>query len=402
MAPLKILQLSHKMPYPIHDGGSYSIYNTALGLLSNAANLKVLAINSPKNWVDENCFPSEYIKKTRFESVTIDTRLRPVTAFCNLFGKQSYFVERFWSEDYVDKLTQILKSEEFDIIQLEHSYLCLYLNTIRKYSRAKVILRPQNVENEVWRRCQHHYRNPIKKFYLHISCNRLEKFERKIASEVDGIIAISAEDARTFADYTPNTPVVEVPLGFNFNANPPYNPEKQTDFPVFYHLGSMDWMPNYQGLKWFIEEVIPFIIKEYPQFDFRIAGKKMPAWFYHKQSRNLRVDGEVNDSIKYQEDKSIMIVPLLSGGGIRAKIIEGMALGKTIISTTIGAEGIAYTNRENILIADTKEEVARQILICRKSPERCKEIGRNAHLLALEYYDCHKTAGKMMAFYETF
>ena len=388
------------MPYPLLDGGAFSLYYTALGLLSQKTDLKILAINTPKDWVSPDELPADFIEKTRFEFSVVDTRFRFSRAFLNLFTKGSYFVERFFSEKFRAGLIKILQEEVFEIIQLEHVYLCLYLETIRKYSKAKVVLRPQNVENQVWNRYLKIKMNPATRAFLFIATSRLKRFETEMARKVDGIIAISPGDERLFRSYAPETPGVSVPIGFDFRNAGFYDEHRSLGrFPVFYHLGSMDWFPNNQGLKWFIEEVLPFVIKENPEFVLRIAGKKMPAWFYKRQSENLIVDGEVGDSLKYQEDKAILIVPLLSGGGLRAKIIEAMALGKTILSTTIGAEGIPYTDQENILIADSKEEFAIQIKQCMNSEEVCRKTGRSARELAIKNYDCNHTASQMIQFY---
>ena len=399
---MKVLQLCHKMPFPLHDGGAYSLYHNALGLVNVGVDIKVLAINTPRNWINENEIPIDFRKKTRFECCRVNTRIKPLNAFINLFSDRSYFVERFWSEKWNLKLIEVLFQEEFDIVQLEHVYMCLYVKTIRKYSKAKIILRPQNVENEVWSRLLKSRINPLKKIYLRIATNRLTKFEIQASQEVDGIIAISGKDAEAFRTFAPRKPMVSVPIGFDFSNINSYNTDKQFEqFPVFYHLGSMDWFPNLQGIKWFIEEVIPFIKNAYPEFVFRIAGKNMPRWFFEHQNKSLIVEGAVKESWVYHEDKAVMIVPLLSGSGLRAKIIEGMALGKTIISTTIGAEGIPCTDQKNILIANSKEEFLMQIKKCRDSKELCKKIGRNAQLLALENYDCNETAKSMIRFYQS-
>jgi len=399
---MKILLLCHKIPYPLHDGGAYSIFHTAMGLNLRGADVKVLAINTPKNKNDAFNIPADFRDRTRLETSGVDTRLKPFKAFINLFTSRSYFVERFFSQDYNNDLIRIIKSEAFDIVQLEHVYMCLYLDTIRKYSNSKVILRPQNVENKVWKSVLKNKIHPIKKIYLSIAITRLLKFEIQMANKVDGIIAISQDDNATFQLYAPNTPIVTVPIGFDFRKISDDNYYRQfTQFPVFYHLGSMDWLPNVQGIKWFIEDVMPYIRNTYPEFVFRIAGKKMPEWFYQHQNSHLIVDGEVKESINYHKDKSVMVVPLLSGGGLRAKIIEAMALGKAVISTTVGAEGIPYTDQENILIANTREEFAIQINKCKSSREFCQRIGRNAHLLALKHYDFNNTAESMIRFYHT-
>jgi polysaccharide biosynthesis protein PslH len=388
------------MPYPLHDGGAYSLYHTALGLILQTTDVRIFALNTPKNPGDESNIPHEFRKKTRFISSAVDTRFKPVNALINLGSGRSYFVERFYSESFKAYLISILKEEEYDIVQLEHINMCLYLSTIRKYSQAKVVLRPQNVENKVWSRFLEKQFNPFTRTYLRITTRRLEKFEKIMAGKVDGIIAISPGDAETFRNYAPQTAVTNIPIGFNFKDTEFYDPDKQfSGPPVFYHLGSMDWAPNVQGIRWFIEKVLPHIMVDHPEFIFRIAGKKMPEWFFKRQNRNMVVEGEVKDSLAYHEDKGVMIVPVLSGGGLRAKIVEGMALGKTIISTTIGAEGIPCTDQENILIADTKEEFVCQIGKCLHSKEFCQKIGRNARILAKENFDCNNTAASMIRFY---
>ena len=397
---MKIFQLCHKMPFPLHDGGAFSIYHTALGLISAGNEVKVFAINTPKSWVDIDAIPEDFKTVTKFEFVTIDTRFKLIDAFSNLFTSESYFVVRFYSKMFNDELIRILKKEEFDIVHLEHLYLCLYLETIRKYSKARVVLRPQNVENQVWSRIIQHKINPAKKIYIQVMTNRLRIFEKAMVKKVDGIIAISPDDAKTFQSYAPKKPVTFVPIGLDFGNIESYDFQKQfQDFPVFYHLGSMDWLPNFQGLQWFIEDVMPLITNKYPGFVFRIAGKKMPPMFERMKSTNLVIDAEVPDSLTYQKDKAVHVVPLLAGGGLRVKIIESMALGKTVISTTIGATGIPYTNGVNILIADTKEEFTEQILKCVGSKEFCREIGRNAQKLALDNYDSRNTAKEMVRFY---
>ena len=288
--------------------------------------------------------PLVFKEKCSFEFSWVDTRIDPARALINLFTDRSYLVERFFSLKFNADLIRILTRQTFDIIQLEHVYLCLYLDSIRKHSHAKVILRPQNVENEVWKSVMKFKINPLKKFYLKIATTRLMKFESEMATKVNGILAISGSDADTFHSYAPEVPLLTVPIGFDISQFTPHVHFDQFNrLPVFYHLGSMDWLPNVQGIKWFIKEVIPLIKADYPDFIFRIAGKKIPRWFYRLTGSNVMVDGEVADSMQYQEYKDILVVPLFSGGGLRVKIIEAMALGKTVISTTKGAEGIPYT-----------------------------------------------------------
>jgi glycosyltransferase involved in cell wall biosynthesis len=168
---------------------------------------------------------------------------------------------------------------------------------------------------------------------------------------------------------------------------------------MVYHLGSMDWLPNLEAIAWFFENVYPIIIKRGCPVKFSIAGSNMPPWVYKYRSANMEILGTIKKPLEYQADKSIMMVPLWSGSGIRAKIIEGLALGKTIISTTIGAQGIEYEVGENILIADTPSSFAEQIIQCYLTPGLCREIGYNARKLSESRYHFMNTAKKMVGFY---
>lgn len=397
---MKILQLCHKMPFPLRDGGAISIYHTAMGLSENGAEVTVLAMNTPRCPVDPGSVPAEYDKRVRFRVSGADTRIKPVEALLNLFLGSSYLVSRFHDRHFEDDLINLIRENSFDIIQLEHTYLGLYLPVIRRHCKAKVVLRPQNVENRVWQRYLDLTTNPLIRGYLQIAVNRLKRFEQALSSRVDGILAISPADAAWFGEHSSGQPVRFVPPGLDMEQFRNYGTEKQYQHqPVFYHLGSMDWLPNRQGLQWFTDEVIPLLSEKYPGFGLRIAGKKIYSAFRGMADPHVIIDGEVEDAISYQEDKNVLIVPLLSGGGMRIKIIEAMAMGKTVISTTLGAEGIGCKNGESILLADTPGGFVEQILQCVNSTEQCRQIGQAARDIALSEYDRKKTGSMMTRFY---
>jgi glycosyltransferase involved in cell wall biosynthesis len=397
---LKILQLSHKIPYPVQDGGSLAIYNAAIGLLEAGADLHVLAMNPLRDQIDLETIPASFRSQTKFVAVPVDTRLKPFEAFFNLFGRESYFVKRFKSVEFEKALVEILSKNTVDIIQLEHLYLCLYIQTIRRHSKAKIVLRPQNVEFVIWEGILKNLRHPIQKILLRIALSRLKTFEQQIVSTVDGIIAISPIDAQIFATFAKGIPVVDIPVGFIFDKSKAYNFEKQHEsFPVVYHLGSMDWRPNTEAMQWFVSDVLPLLETVLPDLKIYMAGKKMPDRFLNLKRSNLIVEGTVPDAIKYQEDKAIMIVPLLSGSGIRAKIIEGMALGKCVISTTVGLQGMKYMKGKDLLVADTPEEFVHQIKKCVESLSFRQKIGEAAHDRAFSEYHYLNCAQQMLRFY---
>jgi polysaccharide biosynthesis protein PslH len=221
-----------------------------------------------------------------------------------------------------------------------------------------------------------------------------------MAGKVDGIITLTDQDLQELQSYQPKAPIIAIPVGFDFTRLENYDYEEQfLQKPIVYHLGSMDWLPNIQGIKWFIENVLPILINKQPDIEIRLAGKNMPDWIYKFQNKNLIIDGQVPDAIQYQADKAILIVPLLSGGGIRVKIIEGLALGKTIISTTLGATGISRSHSDPILIADDASTFAQLILSCFNSPEKCRYISKSALKLAHINYDLFEIGKATLMFF---
>jgi polysaccharide biosynthesis protein PslH len=395
---LKVLQICHKVPFPPTDGGAQLVHYATMGLVANNVKVKVVALNPTRNHINIENLPLEYIESIDLETVRIETKLNIFKAIRNLVRHESYFIERFYSIDFEKKLRSILEFESFDIVQLEHLYLCRYIELIRKLTKAKIILRPQNIEHVIWKRFRKSVNNPLKKFFLDTSVERLKIFEERAPHLVDGIMPLTDEDMFFFRNLTSKIPIWKVPMGYNYENLKNYDFDKQyLSKPIVYHLASMDWLPNIEAMRWFFKKVVPLLYKK--NIHFSIAGRNMPQWIYKYRANNIEIKEVIDHPLAYQENKSIMIVPLWSGSGIRAKIIEGLALGKTIISTTIGAQGIEFENGHDMIIADTPFEFARQIERCCNSPWLCKEIGRNARKLSHDYYHYMGTGRKMVSFY---
>ncbi len=397
---MKVLQFSYKVPFPLNDGGAVSVYHCSLGLLGKGMEIKVLAADQASSPGDLTKAPEMWLQSTAPVTVPIDNRVKPLAALANLFTYRSYFSARFYSSALAKTLADMLQQNHYDIIQLEHLYLCEYLPLIRAYSKAKVILRAQNIEHQIWANYLSPLRNPFFKWYLKIQTDRLEAFERKSAGLVDGVIALSEQDKQWFENCSRGIPVTAIPIGMDIpDGETASSFLLQKEVPVFYHLGSMDWRPNDEGLRWFIREILPMVVEKYPGFRMHIAGKKMPSWYFQQKSINLIVDGQVQDAAIYQSDKDILIVPLLSGSGIRVKILEAMAMGKAVISTTKGAEGLPVTPNVDIFIADTPAEFLECISRCLDADGLTEKMGAEARETVRKNFGMGVTGDAMKSFY---
>ena len=185
-----------------------------------------------------------------------------------------------------------------------------------------------------------------------------------------------------------------------FAVEPMEMPEEDVIPGTLFHIGAMDWMPNRDSVDWLLHSVWPTVHREVPQAHLYIAGRKMPKRLMEARIDGVTVVGEVDDAYRFEANKQINVVPLLSGSGIRVKIIEAMSAGKAVVTTTVGARGIEYTDGENLLIADTPEDFARQIKRLVDDPGYCAQVGRAAARLVAERYDQRILTQQLLQFYK--
>jgi glycosyltransferase involved in cell wall biosynthesis len=395
---MKILQLCLRIPFPPLDGGSIAMLNLARSLMNAGAEVKMLAFNTKKHFVPDGVLDPVFQKKFSLETVYLDASVNYFHAIANLiFSNKSYNISRFESEEFRTKLESILRVNSFDIVQVESLFLAPYVETIRKNSKAKIALRAHNVEFKIWERLRDTCFNPFRQWYLAILAGRIKNFELSMMNSYDAIISITPEDEKVFREYGCKIPVHISPVGIDFEKYSDAS-SLQEPFSIF-HLGSMDWMPNLEAVKWFAGEIMPKVLAENSKLEIFFAGRCMPAKFMKLNKGRVKVESAITDSMEYMKPKTVMIVPLLSGSGMRVKIIEGMAMGKTVITTPIGAEGIECIHGKNILIADTADEFAYAISKCYSTPAMCKEIGMNARRLIQDKYDNSRIGNELLKFY---
>ena len=166
-----------------------------------------------------------------------------------------------------------------------------------------------------------------------------------------------------------------------------------------FHLGSMDWLPNQDGIRWLLDKVWPRVLAKFPDVRLHLAGRSMPQWMLESEHPNVDVVGEVDSAFDFIASHSIMVVPLHSGGGMRIKIVEGLALRKAIVSTTLGAAGIDYSNGDDIFIADSAEQFADCLNQLLSDSDLRERMAKNGQRLASESYENEVVIAKLVSFY---
>ncbi len=395
---MKVLQLCHKPPCPPIDGGTRSMHCITEGLIDRGHEVKIICIHTHKHPLKMELLSKEYIDATKIEGVFVDTRVNPVEAFASLITQDSYNISRFFSPDFDIKLAKLLKRNKFDVIHIESLFMTPYLETIRRYSKAKVVMRSHNIEHLIWEKQAKATKNIARKAYLKYLASKLKEYELSMLTQVDGIVAISPIDFNVFRKLGFKRAMTIVPFGIGKIEK--IKAIKDRELAVCY-LGSMEWSPNLEGMIWFLEEVWPQVVIKHPNLKFYLAGRCIPRDMYDYENDNIKIVGEVPDVQEFLQQYSIMVVPLLSAGGIRVRIIEGMAAGNAIVSTQAAAAGIDYKDGQELLIANTAAQFVSNIGTLLKDEELRLQLGEKGISKAKEKYDNYLVINDLIAFYES-
>jgi glycosyltransferase involved in cell wall biosynthesis len=274
-----------------------------------------------------------------------------------LFSKLPVAVSRYRSPAMRRKIEELTRSEKFDAVVCDFLFPAQNIPDL-----ASCVLFQHNVEATIWKRHVEHASNLPKRLYFELQAKRMVAHEGEVCRDVKNVIAVSEQDAEAMrADYGVRR-VDAVPTGVDLEFFA--RPAKPADEADLVFLGSMDWMPNIDGMEWFAAEVLPLIRKRRPDTTLAIVGRKPAAAIEELARRDprIRVTGTVPDVRPYLWGSAVSIVPLRIGGGTRLKIYEAMAARIPVVSTSIGAEGLDVANGENIFIADQPENFAERCL----------------------------------------
>lgn len=396
---MRVLQLMNKVPWPPKDGGAIACLNMTKGFSMLGHDVTVLSMNTSKHHIRIKDMPANLRSKADFRFVEVPASINWLEATFNLiFSRLPYNAQRFISDDFSQELAKLLHEKTFDVIQLEGLYLCPYIPVIRKYSKALIAYRAHNIEYEIWERTAI-LSDGLRSKYLRNLSRRIKRFEESYLNTYDLLVPITDRDGQILDKLGNIKPKHTSQTGIDFASLVPT--AKKLEFPSLFHIGALDWAPNQEGLIWFFDQCWAKIREKCPEVKFYLAGRNAPDWFERKIKRaGVEYLGEINDAYDFINSKAIMVVPLFSGSGMRIKIIEGMSLGKPIVTTDIGTEGIPTTNGENILIANDADQFVEEVVKLVNNRELANQIGKNAIGFIQEKFDNLSQAEALIEFYK--
>jgi polysaccharide biosynthesis protein PslH len=397
---MKILQICCKAPYPADDGGSIGIYNMINGFLTCGINTHVLTMNTSKHFKPDENVPEAFKKSTQYQSVFINNDITILKAIKNLFSTWPFQASRFMDINFEKAIVSILEKNTFDIIQLEGLYVAPYITAIKKHSKAQIALRTFNVEHIIWDRKIEVEKNSLKKIYFKLQNARLKKFESHWSKQANVAVHMTQDDDKTFEKLKMNPKYhLVVPIGMDLDTYVLKTTIQKEKYSVF-HLGMMDWMPNIESVLWFVEYIWDHVLNLLPEAKFYIAGRRMSDKIKNIDKKNVIIIGEVENHLDFIQSKQVMVVPLLSGSGMRVKILEGLCMGANIVSTSIGAEGIQIENNKNIRIENEPKAFAAAIVEILKNEALSESLSFHSRQLIADKYSIKAVTNELIQYYE--
>lgn len=394
---MNILWLNAGLLLPLDKGGKLRTWHLMRGLARRHA-LTYLSFADPEQ-------PQEDIEGMRevADRVVTIPRRDPGKGTVQFYADVAryvlhpvpYAVAKYHSREYAQRVRDLLREERFDLVVAD--FLPPVVNLPDRFACPSVLF-THNVEAEIWRRHFETARRPLSRALLHGQWNRMLAFERKALDHFDLVLTVSENDRDTFDRLYPSADrrYYVVPTGvdteyFSCESSP----------AVSRHLvftGSMDWLPNEDGMLYFSREILPLIRRDVPEVTLSIVGRApTPAVKRLAETAGIEVTGTVDDVRPHVAKASVYVVPLRVGGGTRLKIFEAMSMAKAVVSTTIGAEGLPVTPGRDIVIADEPASFAAAVVGMLRDETGRRQLEQNARQLVVERHDWSVVAEKMEA-----
>ena len=309
--------------------------------------------------------------------------------------------EFLYSEFLSEKIKRIVSDFNFDIIQFEQSRMAPYLAALPAEDKSKRVLAFHNVAANQYKRISKIVQTPVGRVRTWVYSQMLHSWEPRYARHFDRCITVSENDRSELLRANPNLKIDVISNGIDTKKHQPLELKLFNTKPSLLFVGSLGYAPNADGIVWFCKEILPRLRNEISDIQVWIVGISPPPEVTRLSSDEVHVTGRVGNVVPYYEQCAISIVPLRAGGGTRLKILESMALGRPVVSTNIGCEGLEVVDGRHLLIGDSPEQFAHSIIRLLKDPTLYRQIAESARKLVADRYDWDVIVEKLLNVYSS-
>lgn len=383
---MNVLFLSTRSPYPLISGHSLRTYHTLRDAARRHNVTLVTFIQHPEHELKpENiAHLRSFCKEVHTFPVPVD-QSRAKLAFslgCNLLSDLPFVASKYDSPDMRAKIREIIATGMIDLVHVDMLPLSVYLN---EFAQLPKIMVNHNVESVRLQRWAESDPSPLKRAFLKLQWRRLCRFEKEMVNRFDRCIAVSELDRDVLVDMGVTTPISVVPNGTNTEFFKPMGRQPVENSVLW--LGHMDVHTNRDAVLYFWREICPLIRQQKPDAEFIFVGTAPPREIADAAAGDprVKVTGFVDDIRTYVDEARVVVVPIRIGSGTRLKILDAMGMGKAIVSTSVGCEGIDVTDGENILVGDTPHVFAEKVMLALTNEELRNRIEKNARAFVKKY-----------------
>ena len=295
-------------------------------------------------------------------------------------------------------IKQVTTQTQFDIVHVDQLNMAQYAERI---TGAGKILDAHNALWLLYKRLWETLAPGPKKWLLGRDWRLLKQYEGELCRRFEGLLTVSKEDKAALQEAAAQSlETTVIPIAIDTDEVVKVHRSAEADHIL--HIGTMFWPPNIDGILWFLREIFPLIRARRPETTFDLVGAKPPPEImaYNGNSSGVNVTGYVVDPTPYYESTGVMVVPLRAGGGMRVKILNALAQGLPIVSTTLGYEGIDVEPNRHLLVADTAEAFAQATIALLENKQLANELGHNGRQLIQSTYDYRAACRPLEALYQ--
>ena len=390
---MKILQICPKPPMPLVDGGCIASHRLSLDLLDNKNELKILTYATYKHPYVQESFDAPFLSGTKLEFRFVDIKVNTFQLVKNFFSNQSIQVERFKDEDFKELLFDHLGQYEYDYIILDGLMTGVYAEELKKRQKAKIIYRAHNIEHKLFDQRSMFEGTWLKRLFFKIQSKRLKKFEENIWNEVDHILSISDYDKAYIQNIVDSKKVSTYAFALESG-----DVRKCLHPKTLFHIGSMDWKPNLDGILWFLEKVFPKIKEKHNNVTLHLAGKNISDYKEILGKEGVHIHSDVQSASDFMNAYELMIIPLQVGSGVRIKALEAMSIGKAIVATKKGIEGLNLLDNE-VAVVDDPNEMVDRISILLENEEMKSDMREKALDFVTKFHSPEMNRNKIAALF---
>jgi glycosyltransferase involved in cell wall biosynthesis len=400
---LKLLFVTAHLPSPPTTGAARRMHGL-MRELAREHEVSIVSLIEPlEDPNDSKSAAAEYCKQVTTVPSVRQARLGPKKRLLqleSLLSTHSYEHSAFYEPAMLDAVDTAVVRGEFDLVQFECAQMGVYATGGRTRD-LPLCLDEHNIEYDIVRRTAGAEADvgPLRRAYSALNWRKLHVEERRAWRSFDGVVLTSARDEHMLRSDEPSVLTAVVPNGVDVDTFTPDGAVGPDPCTVLF-FGALHYYPNVDALNFFVREIWPLVKAQQPNARFRVLGRNPPPSIAARVERDIEVIGFVEDVKPHIARASVVIAPLRIGGGTRLKVLEAMSLGKAVVSTTLGAEGLDVTDGENILLADDAPSFARQTSLLLSDSGLVSRLGVAARNLVVELYSWRAASARLVSFYE--